>query len=215
MLLSLACYPGSVSSAPPRSAYLEEYASLFDHEGMLRDSTRMAAYHQAIRAHADELRGKVVLDVGTGTGVLAVWAAQAGARAVYAVEATPVASHAQTLVDAHGLGGVVSVLRGTMEELELPEPVDVIISEWMGYFLLRESMVQSVLYARDRWLKPGGVLYPARARLVAQQLEDPEFVSRRREEVEGTIAEWEELTTTLLSKYDLDLAALSPAYNQA
>ena len=53
--------------------------------------------------------------------------------------------------------------RGAVEDLELPEPVDIIVSEWMGYFLLRESMLDSVLVARDRWLKPGGVLFPSHA----------------------------------------------------
>ena len=150
---------------------------------MLRDMERMSAYHDAIKTNAAKhFRGKVVLDIGTGTGILAIWAAQAGARAVYAVEATGVAAHAETMVAAHGLSGVVTVLRGTMEELELPEHVDVIVSEWMGYFLLRESMVQSVLYARDRWLKPGGLMYPATARIMLHQLEDANFVANREDE---------------------------------
>ncbi|RXH92014.1 hypothetical protein DVH24_021037 [Malus domestica] len=50
------------------------------------------------------------------------------------------------------------VIEGPMEDVVLPEKVDVIISEWMGYFLLRESMLDSVICARDRWLKPTGVI---------------------------------------------------------
>lgn len=63
------------------------------------------------------------------------------------------------------LGGVVEVIQGTIETVSLPEKVDVIISEWMGYFLLRESMLDSVLVARNRFLKPGGAMYPSHARL--------------------------------------------------
>ena len=63
------------------------------------------------------------------------------------------------------LGGLVEVIQGTIETVSLPEKVDIIISEWMGYFLLRESMLDSVLVARDRFLKPGGSLYPSHARL--------------------------------------------------
>ena len=63
------------------------------------------------------------------------------------------------------LGHVVEVIQGTIETVELPEKVDIIISEWMGYFLLRESMLDSVLHARDRFLKPGGALYPSHARM--------------------------------------------------
>lgn len=63
------------------------------------------------------------------------------------------------------LGHVVKVIQGVIETVELPEKVDIIISEWMGYFLLRESMLDSVLVARDKFLKPGGALYPSHARL--------------------------------------------------
>ena len=52
-----------------------------------------------------------------------------------------------------------------VESITLPEKVDIIISEWMGYFLLRESMLDSVILARDRFLKPGGALYPSHARM--------------------------------------------------
>jgi hypothetical protein len=62
-------------------------------------------------------------------------------------------------------GGVIEVIQGTIETVSLPEKVDIIISEWMGYFLLRESMLDSVLVARDKFLKPGGALYPSHARM--------------------------------------------------
>ena len=131
-----------------------------------------------------------MLDVGTGSGILAIWSAQAGARKVYAVEATKMAEHARALVKANNLEDVVEVIEGSIEDITLPEKglhsltyyfqlnfvtlssslyvffytrtglfaVDVIISEWMGYFLLRESMFDSVICARDRWLKPTGVM---------------------------------------------------------
>lgn len=57
------------------------------------------------------------------------------------------------------------MIQGVIETVEIPEKVDIIISEWMGYFLLRESMLDSVLVARDKFLKPGGALYPSHARL--------------------------------------------------
>lgn len=59
----------------------------------------------------------------------------------------------------------MTVIQGTMESVELPEKVDIIISEWMGYFLLRESMLDSVLVARDKYLKPGGSLFPSHANM--------------------------------------------------
>ena len=176
----------SVASEPSAKAYhasdqyLEEYGTLYDHLGMLSDHERMRGYHDAIRLNAEShFKGKVVLDVGTGTGVLAIWAAQAGARRVFAVEGTSVAQHAETMAKAHGFGSVIEVLRGRMEDVQLPEPVDVIVSEWMGYFLLRESMIQSVIFARDRWLRPGGVMYPSSARLLLASLQDKRFIDER------------------------------------
>lgn len=62
-----------------------------------------------------------MLDVGTGSGILAIWSAQAGARKVYAVEATKMAEHARDLVKANNVQDVVEVIEGSMEEVTLPE----------------------------------------------------------------------------------------------
>merc|ERR1719353_242796 len=114
----------------------------------------MRAYHSAIMYNKSMFEGKVVLDVGTGSGVLAIWAAQAGASKVYAVEYTDMASHAKNLIEGNGLSGIVEVIQSSVEELDLPCKVDIIVSEWMGYILLRESMLDSVIRARNKWLKP-------------------------------------------------------------
>ena len=53
--------------------------------------------------------------------------------------------------------------------------VDIIISEWMGYFLMYESMLDTVLFARDKWLKPGGLLMPDRCTLSMVAIEDAEY----------------------------------------
>lgn len=59
--------------------------------------------------------------------------------------------------------GKIIGVRGLLEEIELPEKVDIIVSEWMGYWLLFEMMVNSLVIARDNWLKPGGTMFPDRA----------------------------------------------------
>lgn len=64
---------------------------------------------------------KTVLDVGTGSGILAIWSAQAGARKVYAVEATKMSDHARMLVKANNLQDVVEVIEGSVEDIVLPE----------------------------------------------------------------------------------------------
>lgn len=70
------------------------------------------------------------------------------------------------MVAHNGLASVIEVLQQKIEDVQLPEKVDIIVSEWMGYMLLRESMLDSVIVARDRWLKPGGALYPSKATCV-------------------------------------------------
>ncbi|KAF7806356.1 protein arginine N-methyltransferase PRMT10 [Senna tora] len=145
--------------------YFCTYSFLYHQKDMLSDRVRMNAYYNAVFQNKHHFNGKAVLDVGTGSGILAIWSAQAGARKVYAVEATKMSEHARALVKANNLEHVVEVIEGSMEDITLPEKVDVIISEWMGYFLLRESMFDSVICARDRWLKPTGVMYPSHARM--------------------------------------------------
>lgn len=94
---------------------------------MLEDHRRTGAYYRAVRNNARQFKDKVVLDVGTGSGILALFAAQAGARRVYAVEATSMARHARALVEANGAGDVVQVIQGTIETAELPEKVGCLI----------------------------------------------------------------------------------------
>lgn len=66
----------------------------------------------------------------------------------------------------NGLSEKISLVKGRLEDTQLPvEKVDVIVSEWMGYFLLFEAMLDSVIYARDRHLRPGGLLLPNRCSL--------------------------------------------------
>ena len=130
------------------------------HHAMLRDEVRNEAYrvalHQAVRP------GDVVLDVGAGTGFLSLLAAQAGAGRVYAVERASVARIAALLARRNGLGDRITVVHGDIEQVQVPEPVDVIVSEWLGVYAVDENLLAPVLTARDRWLKPGGRLLPDR-----------------------------------------------------
>ena len=74
---------------------------------------------------------------------------------MYAVEASSIAVHASKLVAANKVDDVIKVLSGKIEEIQLPEQVDVIISEPMGYMLLNERMLETFLHAK-KFLKPGG-----------------------------------------------------------
>uniref|UniRef100_A0A3B5MBE1 type I protein arginine methyltransferase n=1 Tax=Xiphophorus couchianus TaxID=32473 RepID=A0A3B5MBE1_9TELE len=101
---------------------------------------------------------KVVLDVGCGTGILSMFAAKAGAKRVIAVDQSEIIYQAMDIVRSNQLENI-TLIKGRIEDIKLPvEKVDIIISEWMGYFLLFESMLDSVLYARDCYLADG--VYP-------------------------------------------------------
>ena len=106
-------------------------------------------------------KNKVVLDVGCGTGILSMFAAKAGAAKVIGVDMSSIVDYAKKIVADNGLSDIVTIIRGKVEEIELPVPkVDIIISEWMGYCLFYESMLDTVLYARDKWLVEGGLMFP-------------------------------------------------------
>lgn len=83
---------------------------------------------------------------------------------------------ARQVVAANGMSDKITLLQGKMEEVALPFPkVDIIISEWMGYFLLYESMLDTVLYARDNYLVPDGKIFPDKATLYLAGIEDGEY----------------------------------------
>ncbi len=135
------------------------YAEIEVHRTMICDQVRTDAFRRAIDSLVRP--GDVVLDVGAGTGILSLFAARAGAARVYAVERTTVAVLAQELASANGVAEIVQVIQGDIMDIELPERVDVIVSEWLGGFGIDEGMLVPVIAARDRWLNPGGVMIPS------------------------------------------------------
>ncbi len=144
------------------SLYFDAYGSLILHRIMLEDTIRTECYKNAIDKKRFE--NKVVLDVGCGTGVLSIFSAKAGAKKVYAVDGCKrIADLATKLVASNNFSDTITVINAKVEDLELPEKVDVIVSEWMGYCLIYESMFQSVLLARDKFLKEGGLILPEKA----------------------------------------------------
>ncbi|XP_050976506.1 histone-arginine methyltransferase CARM1 isoform X6 [Labeo rohita] len=139
--------------------YFQFYGCLSQQQNMLQDFLRTATYQKAILLNDVDFKDKVVLDVGCGTGILSFFAIQAGAKKVYAVEASSVAKYAEILVKSNNLSNKITVLSGKIEEVSCPEKVDVIISEPMGYMLLNERMLESYLHAKH-WLKPKGMMFP-------------------------------------------------------
>jgi len=140
----------------------QDFGGLEEHEEMLSDQVRVDAYHRAIRRGVRP--GDVVVDLGTGTGLLAFLAVRAGARKVYAVEHGDIIEVAREVARLNGITGI-ELIQANSREVELPEPVDVVLHEQMGDELFNENLVDNVLDLRDRVLRPGGRILPARFRL--------------------------------------------------
>lgn len=149
------------------------------HEEMLKDSHRTKTYMNSIIRNKHLFEGKVVLDVGCGTGILSLFAAKAGARKVIGIDSSRIADQAKEIVALNKQDHIVEIIRGKVEEVTLPdgiEKVDIIVSEWMGYCGgLYESMLPTVLYARDKWLVEGGHLFPDHATIFVSAIEDADY----------------------------------------
>ncbi|KAL2410461.1 Ribosomal protein arginine N-methyltransferase rmt3 [Exophiala dermatitidis] len=153
--------------------YFKSYSYNGIHESMIKDRIRTDAYRDFIYEHKDLFKDKVVLDVGCGTGILSMFCAKAGAKLVIAVDNSDIIDKARENVFRNGLQDTVKCLRGKIEEVTLPvSQVDLIVSEWMGYCLLYESMLDSVIYARDKYLAPDGLMVPSHASLWVAPLAD-------------------------------------------
>jgi histone-arginine methyltransferase CARM1 len=106
------------------------------------------------------------MDVGAGSGILSLFAAQAGAAKVYAIEASNMAESARTLIEANGYQHIIEVIQSKIEDIPdtmIGKTVDVIVSEPLGTFLLNERMLETYVIAREKFLKEGGKMFPASA----------------------------------------------------
>lgn len=141
------------------------------HRDMVNDRPRTSAYARAI---AETVRpGDVVVDIGTGTGILAMLAARAGARTVYAIESARVAELARRIVAANRLDDTVVVVEAVSDDVTLPERADVLVSEILWNAGLGEGIVASFSDARERLLKPDARIVPARVEMWVAPVQSP------------------------------------------
>ncbi len=150
--------------------YFGGYGTLPVQRLMVSDRRRTDAFAEAIAEVVQP--GDVVLDVGTGTGILGMLAARAGAARTHAVDRAHVIRHAEELVKDNGLSELVTLHHGLARDLKLEGPVDLIISEWLGNFALTEDMLRDVLEVRERLLKPGGRMLPSQVEVMLAPIDD-------------------------------------------
>ncbi|WP_072621848.1 50S ribosomal protein L11 methyltransferase [Spirulina major] len=147
--------------------------SIFGYGEMMMDAGRMGPYHQALSAVVQP--GMVVLDVGTGTGIHSLMAAQLGARRVYGVEPDGVVDIAREITAANGYGAVIEYYQADVRSLHFPEPIDVVVSDLRGVLPLFGSHLATIIEVRDRHLAPNGVLIPQADRLWATLVHLPDI----------------------------------------
>ncbi|XP_073054507.1 probable histone-arginine methyltransferase 1.3 isoform X1 [Primulina eburnea] len=146
--------------------YFHYYGQLLHQQNMMQDYVRTGTYYAAVMENRADFVDRVVVDVGAGSGILSLFAAQAGAKHVYAVEASDMAGYARKLVAGNPLlSQKITVVKGKVEEVELPEKADILISEPMGTLLINERMLESYIIARDRFLIPNGKMFPGLGRI--------------------------------------------------
>lgn len=151
--------------------YLKPYGDIEMQRRMVSDLTRTNAFAAAIKEVVRQ--GDIVLDVGTGTGILAMLAAKAGAGKVYGVDLTDIADVARDLARINGLAEKVHFIRDSAGELVLDTKVDLLISEWLGNAVFVEGMLPAVLAARDNNLASTGRMMPHRVRVLIAPLDEP------------------------------------------
>lgn len=148
------------------------FGSVLAHFVMLKDPVRVLSYKSAIERHA---RGKNVVEIGCGTGVLSLFAARAGASRVTAIEETRIAKVAARMFAANGCSGLIDLRVANSRDVELDEPADLIIHELLGVDPFEENLLPYLDDARRRLLRPGGRFLPYRLEVccIGIEMEEP------------------------------------------
>jgi len=163
-------------------SYYKLYDTYHIHYEMLEDKVRTTSYRDFIYRNKNLIKDKVVLDLGCGTGILSLFAASSGAKHVIAVDKSNTIHKAIEIAFENGYQDKITFIHSEIEKVESLgkfQKVDVIISEWMGYGLLYESMLYSVIYARDRWLNEDGHVFPDRTTMNILAISDSHFQKKK------------------------------------
>ncbi|HYI07731.1 MAG TPA: 50S ribosomal protein L11 methyltransferase [Thermoanaerobaculia bacterium] len=179
------------------------FASSVAHFGMVRDTVRVLSYRRAIAAHC---RDKTVVEIGCGSGILSIFAAQAGAKRVIAIEESQIADLAATMFEANGVADRVELRRANSLDVSLDERADVVIHEVLGVDPFGENVIRFIDDARQRLLAPGGRFIPSALEVCCVGFEVPDQPYRDRAHACSELTELEGL-------YGLDFSAFRQYLN--
>jgi len=173
----------SIMDLTSEDYFFKPKSSLLHQESHLKDSVRMKAYMDGILQNQALFKDKVVLDVCCGTGILSLFAACAGAAKVLAIDENSILEYTEKIVKDNGLENIISVVFADICNLDvLPgniTKVDIILCDWIGDCLINDSHLDSLLYARNRWLVDGGSIFPDLAGLYITAIEDTDKVEAK------------------------------------
>jgi protein arginine N-methyltransferase 1 len=175
---------------------------------MLADRTRVAAYTEAMTRAITP--GCTVLDIGTGTGFFALLACRLGARTVYAIEPDPVVQLARIAARDNGLSDQIAFFQDLSTRVELPEQVDVIVSDLRSVLPWFQHHIPAIVDARRRLLKPGGVLIAEKDVLWAAVAQMPDFYAKHVAHQPEDSAEFDMSAARLFGTSDWDKVHASP-----
>lgn len=165
--------------------------NLMDQEVILKDNNVLDVYYDVIRQNAHLFKNKTVLDLHCGLGLLSLFCAKfGGAKHIYAVDETNIVEQSRKIAEDNNFEDKITFYQGKVEEIKLPvDKVDIIICQSaFGPCLFHKSKVADVIYARDRWLAPKGLIFPDQAVLYLDAIADKEMFEEKVayfEDVEG------------------------------
>lgn len=144
----------------------EEFTSLLSHERMLADQVRVETYHKAISHHVKP--GSIVIDLGTGTGILALFAAQQRPRKVYALDHSDFIDVARKIAAHNNAEDIIEFIPTNSREFTPEEKADLLLHEQIGDELFTENMLENLLDLKRRALKPDGRIMPGHFQLFVE-----------------------------------------------
>ncbi len=125
---------------------------------MIVDAPRSGTYQRAIHKHVKP--GATVVDIGCGSGILSFFAAQAGAKRIFAIDFSPFIAYAKMSAARNGFAKKIQFIRSDLFKARTPEPADVLVHDQIGTFFWNEDMLRKISFCRGRFLKQGGKILP-------------------------------------------------------
>jgi protein arginine N-methyltransferase 1 len=158
---------------PEKDNYL--YLSSFN-KNIIQDKVTILSFQKAIESNSELFKDKIILDINNNLGLYSMMCAKVGAKKVYCIQENKLYSeYSKLIIKNNNLDKIINVINDNINNLkQLPdnEKVDIIICEWFGYFLLLNSKLKSIIYARDNFLKENGIIFPDKGILYLCAMED-------------------------------------------